>query len=280
MRAAMNFIMGGIGSGTVVMTYLISFITPINNAELTRINLISGVIIAIGLFFVWLKIGRKLRAPLAILRPQTSWMSREIYAVGLIFLSIGLEFIYHSPILNATAAVGAAAFLYCQGRILHSGKGIPSWRVSQMPSMLIATGLLEGIGLFTLLSFNWSAEISTSSPIPPLAILLILLNSFLWRRYLRNLKAWGIGPIDRNILSRITPKLYVTGHILPLILFTIIFLNLSSLSVLAQIAGFLAIMGGVLWKAIVITQACHMQNFALGKMPQRGSGKFAAPLNI
>ena len=28
MRAAMNFIMGGIGSGTVVMTYFISFIYP------------------------------------------------------------------------------------------------------------------------------------------------------------------------------------------------------------------------------------------------------------
>jgi ferredoxin len=280
MRAAMNFIMGGIGSGTVVMTYLISFITPINNAELIRINLISGVIIAIGLFFVWLKIGRKLRAPLAILRPQTSWMSREIYAVGLIFLSIGLQFIYHSPILNATAAVGAAAFLYCQGRILHSGKGIPSWRVSQMPLMLIATGLLEGIGLFFLLSFTWETEMSTSSPIPPLAILLILLNSFLWRRYLRNAKVWGVGPIDHNILRRTTPKLYITGHILPLILFGTIFLNFSSSSLLAQIAGFLTIMGGVLWKAIVITQACHMQNFALAKMPQRGSGKFAAPLNI
>ena len=280
MRAAMNFIMGGIGSGTVVMTYLISLMIPINNAELTQINLISGIIIAIGLFFVWLKIGRKLRAPLAILRPQTSWMSREIYAVGLLFLSIGLGFVYPSPILYAAAATGAAAFLYCQGRILHSGKGIPSWRVSQMPSMLIATGLLEGTGLFVLLSFTWGTEISTSSPILALAILLILLNSFLWRRYMRNLKTWGIGPIDRNILNRITPKLYITGYILPLILFGAIFLNFTPLSLLAQIAGFLTIMGGVLWKAIVITQACHMQNFSLGKLPQRGSGKFAAPINL
>ena len=277
MRAAMNFILGGIGSGAIVMTYLVSLITSMSNAELTRINLISVIVIAFGLFFVWLKIGRKLRAPLAILRPQTSWMSREIYAVGLIFLSTGLEFFYTNHILNVTTVIGAAAFLYCQGRILHSGKGIPSWRVDQMPLMLIATGLLEGICLFVLISSIFGTEISGNSPILPITILLILLNSFLWRRYLRNLKLWGIGPIDRDILSKVTPKLYIIGHILPLILFGSIFLNISSLSVLAQIASFLAIMGGVLWKAIVITQACHMQNFSLSKLPQRGSGKFAAP---
>jgi len=143
--------------------------------------------------------------------------------------------------------------------------------------MLIATGLLEGICLFVLISSIFGTEISGNSPILPITILLILLNSFLWRRYLRNLKLWGIGPIDRDILSKVTPKLYIIGHILPLILFGSIFLNISSLSVLAQIASFLAIMGGVLWKAIVITQACHMQNFSLSKLPQRGSGKFAAP---
>ena len=148
-----------------------------------------------------------------------------------------------------------------------------------MPIMLITTGLLEGVGLFILLSYTWNMEISPSSFIPPLAILLILLNSFLWRRYLRRAKDWGIGPIDRKILRSITPKLYISGYIIPLILFGLIFINIISLSLLAQIAGFLAIMGGVLWKATLITRACHMQNFALNKLPQRGSGKYAAPTN-
>jgi len=280
MRAAMNFIMGGIGSGTIVMAYLLNFISPINSQELSNINLIAGIVLAVGLFFVWLKIGRKLRAPLAILRPQTSWMSREIYAVGLIFLSIATEFFYPSSILHATTAVGAAGFLYCQGRILHSGKGIPTWRVAQMPIMLVATGLLEGIALFSLIYFTRGEEISPTSPIPPLAILLILLNSYLWRRYVRNAKTWGIGPIDRTILRRITPKLHIIGHLVPLALFAAIFLNLGSSILLVEVGSFLALMGGVLWKSIVITQACHMQNFALGKMPQRGSGKFAAPIRI
>jgi phenylacetyl-CoA:acceptor oxidoreductase subunit 1 len=280
MRAAMNFIMGGIGSGTLVMAYALSLISPIDNKELSNINLIASIILAIGLFFVWLKIGRKLRAPLAILRPQTSWMSREIYAVGLIFSSIAAEYIYPSSVLHAATAVGGAGFLYCQGRILHSGKGIPSWRVAQMPIMLVATGLLEGVALCSLIYFTRGVELSPTSPFPPLMILLILLNSYLWRRYIRNAKACGIGPIDRAILKRITPKLHIIGHLIPLALFITLFLNFGSSILLVEVGSFLALMGGVLWKSIVITQACHMQNFALGKMPQRGSGKLAAPIKV
>jgi len=206
-------------------------------------------------------------------------MYREIYAVGLLFLSIGLVFFYANKILDTIAALAAVVFLYCQARILHSGKGIPSWRVSQMPLMLIASGLLEGAGLYTLISFHGNDQIPATSLIPPVIILLILLNSFLWRRYLRNARTWGLGPIDRKILHRITPKLYIIGYILPFLIFGIIFLNLNSSALFAQIGSFLAIMGGVLWKAVVITQACHMQNFSLNKFPQRGSGKFSAPHN-
>ena len=265
MRAAMNFILGGIGSGAIIMSYFFSLLGSIETTELMRINLVSGIIIAIGLFFVWLKIGRKLRAPLAILRPQTSWMSREIYAVGILFLSIWFMFFYSSPILHIAAAASAAAFLYCQAQILYSGKGIPTWRVKQMPLMLISSGLLEGIGLCMLLTFSWRTEISANSFTMPLAILFILLNSFLWRRYLRNAKTWGVGPIDRDILRKITPKLFLTGYVIPIILFGLILLDINSLGLLAQIGGFLSIMGGIMWKAVLITQACHMQNFSLGK---------------
>ena len=280
MRAAMNFIMGGLGSGTVVMAYLLSFFVAFDDQALININIGAAVIMAVGLFFVWLKIGRKLRAAFAILRPQTSWMSREIYAVGLFYASVAADFFQPSPLFHGTAALGAAIFLYCQGRILHSGKGIPTWRVPQMPLMLVATGLLEGIALITLIFSKWGEQLPDAALIPPFAIALILFNAYLWRRYVGSAKASGIGPIDRRILARITPKLHMIGHILPLILFGALLLNADAPVWVADIAGFLVIAGGVLWKAIVITRACHMQSFALGKMPQRGSGKYAAPLKI
>lgn len=280
MRAAMNFIMGGLGSGTVVMAYFLSLFVGFEDQALVNINIGAGGIMAVGLFFVWLKIGRKLRAAFAILRPQTSWMSREIYAVGVFYLGVAADFWSPSPIFHGVAALGAAAFLYCQGRILHSGKGIPTWRVAQMPMMLVATGLLEGIALLTLIFSQWGDQLPSFAPIPPLAILLILFNVYLWRRYVSNAKEWGIGPIDRRILGVITPKLHVIAHIVPLVLFGTLLFNSDAPVWVADIGGFLVIAGGVLWKAIVITRACHQQGFALAKMPQRGSGKFAAPLSV
>tara|TARA_S200000501_G_scaffold378772_1_gene443528 strand:- start:10136 stop:10585 length:450 start_codon:yes stop_codon:yes gene_type:complete len=146
-----------------------------------------------------------------------------------------------------------------------------------MPSMLVATGLLEGICLSAVLYFGWNSEISLTSFIPPSAMILILFNSFLWRRYARNAKKWGISPIDRNIIGSLSPKLYTFGHIIPLILFGIAFFIPNTESYIVCIASLFALIGSIFWKATIITRACHMQNFALGKMPHRGSGKFAAP---
>jgi len=277
MRAAMNFIMGGIGSGTVVMAYFLSFFMYFDDQALVNINIGAGVIMAVGLFFVWLKIGRKLRAAFAILRPQTSWMSREIYAVGVFYLAVFADFFQPSPIFHNLAALGAIGFLYCQARILHAGKGIPTWRVDQMPMMLVATGLLEGTALLTIIFWQWGEFLPPADLIPILGILLVLLNAYLWRSYVRNAKEWGIGPIDRRILGVITPKLHVIGHLLPLILFVVLLVNSEAPVWVADIAGFLTIAGGVLWKAVVITRACHQQGYALAMFPQRGSGKFAAP---
>lgn len=279
MRAAMNFIMGGIGSGAVVMAYFLSFF--LKNFEdwyLVNINIGAGVIMAIGLFFVWLKIGRKLRAPFAILRPQTSWMSREIYAVGVFYLAVFADFFQPSPVFHGIAALGALGFLYCQGRILHAGKGIPTWRVAQMPMMLVATGLLEGTALLTLIFSKWGDQLPSPVAVPVLGMLLVLVNAYLWRRYIGNAKIWGIGPIDRRILGVITPKLHIIAHVLPFILFGTLLVNAEVPIWVA--AGFFTIAGGVLWKAVIITRACHQQNYALAKYPHRGSGKFAAPIKI
>ncbi|MDP7424981.1 MAG: dimethyl sulfoxide reductase anchor subunit [Rhodospirillales bacterium] len=279
MRAAMNFIMGGIGSGAVVMAYFLSFfLKNFEDRYLVNINIGAGVIMAIGLFFVWLKIGRKLRAPFAILRPQTSWMSREIYAVGVFYLAVFADFFQPSPVFHGIAALGALGFLYCQGRILHASKGIPTWRVAQMPMMLVASGLLEGTALLTLIFSKWGDQLPSPVAVPVLGMLLVLVNAYLWRRYIGNAKIWGIGPIDRRILGVITPKLHIIAHVLPFILFGTLLVNAEVPIWVA--AGFFTIAGGVLWKAVIITRACHQQNYALAKYPHRGSGKFAAPIKI
>ncbi|HUX23979.1 MAG TPA: 4Fe-4S dicluster domain-containing protein, partial [Burkholderiales bacterium] len=60
-RAAMNWIFGGISAGMAVAAWLASLagVFPVNRVPVTQFA--AAVLMAIGLFFVFLKIGRKLR---------------------------------------------------------------------------------------------------------------------------------------------------------------------------------------------------------------------------
>lgn len=138
-RAALNFIFGGAGAGLAVAAAV---------AGSTTAMALAMAMIAAGLFAVWLEIGRKLRALHVLFNPFTSWMTREAFAAALFFpLALGALFV---PAALPAAAAAAAAFLYCQARILHAARGIPAWRVPELVPLVIAAGLAEGaaIGIF------------------------------------------------------------------------------------------------------------------------------------
>ena len=110
-----------------------------------------SVVMAVGLLFVFLKIGRKERFWRAVARPQTSWMTRELYAVVIFGSAVLIGLAWHQPIIFAAAGLSALAFLICQAMILWHARGIPAWRHRVMPAMIVASGLLEGAGLCALI---------------------------------------------------------------------------------------------------------------------------------
>ena len=277
MRAAMNFIMGGFGAGLIIMTYLLHLTAGLGEQTMLNIFAGAGVIIAVGLFFVWLKIGRKLRALYVILRPQTSWMSREVYAVGLLYLLGFIDYLAPSPLLHALVAVAALLFLYCQARILHAAKGIPTWRGAIMPWMLVATGLLEGTGLVAVILALYPQPLPPTFLLPVAGLVLTAVNAVLWRNYVVKAADNGIGPMSRTVLYRATPVVHLTAHVLPALLFMVFLAWPVGPLWLLGLGGLCAVAGGGYWKAVVITKACHQQGFALAKFPQRGSGTLAAP---
>jgi hypothetical protein len=77
----------------------------------------------------------------------------------------------------------------------------------------------------------------------------------------------------------VTPLLHVVGHGFP-VAGAILSLALGAGAWAGAIGGLAAFAGGAIWKFALITRACHMQGFALPKMPQRGSGKRAAPARL
>ena len=106
---------------------------------------------------------------------------------------------------------------------------------------------------------------------------LIVLNALLWRAYLASARAQGIGPLARQVLAQHDFSLHFIGHAVPAALIALASLAPDAARVLLAIAGVAAMFGGAYWKFAVIVRAGFTQGFKLSHMPQRGSGKRAAP---
>jgi phenylacetyl-CoA:acceptor oxidoreductase subunit 2 len=157
MRATGNFSFGGTGSGLILATTLaLALGTPSPWAVAVGLGLIG-----LGLFCVWLEIGRPWRALNVFFHPRTSWMTREamlvppLMAAGAVAFLFDIRFIY-------LAALFAAGFLYCQARMLHASRGIPAWCQKETVPMILATGLAEGAGLYLLVGQASSAMIAVA----------------------------------------------------------------------------------------------------------------------
>lgn len=278
-RAAMNFILGGMGSGLACLALLLHLTGYLSGPALLRMDLVAGACMAVGLFFVFLKIGRKLRFLNVLLRPQSSWMTRETYCVALFYPSLAADWLWPQPWLHVLAGAAALGFLISQARILYLCRGIPAWRAPLVPWLLLCSGLLEGAGLLALAQLFYPDEFFFTGTVATLASLPGVATGLLWIAYRRTARRSGIPPLARREINRITPALTIVGHALPVFGFSLLsgpgFALPAGPVLLAAGAG--AVFGGVLWKLTVITRAAYQQGFAMPWLPQRGSGSRAAP---
>ena len=306
-RAAMNWMFGGVGSGFVFAAWLMSFFVPADAAAvyglwLSAAQLAGGGLMAIGLFFVFLKIGRKLRFWRAVSRPQTSWMTRELYVVAVFGIAVLLGVATLHPAAHAAAALAALGFLACQAMILVRARGIPAWRHRLMPWMILSTGLLEGIALlmpaFALsigllaalrvfeqieLFIYTAVALKTMQTAGALFFVLAAANLILWTAYRRSAASSGIGPLARVVLARTYRRVLILGTGLPALLYLagLIGLGMGQTGTLLAtgfwLAGsILAIFCGAYWKFMLVARAGYQQGFAMPRQPHRGSGTRAA----
>ncbi|MBI4292146.1 MAG: dimethyl sulfoxide reductase anchor subunit [Betaproteobacteria bacterium] len=279
-RAAMNFIIGGMSSGLAIVAWLASLAGMFDAQTLRSVLVVAAILMAVGLFFVFLKLGRKLRFIRVISRPQSSWMTRETWFVAVFYPAVAANFVWPHPVLGALAAFAALGFLICQGRMVYASKGIPAWRMPIVPWMLIATGVFEGIGLLAIALALSGGHESALFALAPAGLVFAAVNAALWRHYRATAKAKGVGPLSRRDLAAISPVLHVFGHLAPALLFLLSLVIGPAASILAGLAGVATLAGGVWWKFNLITRACHQQGFAVPMMPQRGSGTRAAPQRL
>ena len=277
-RAAMNWIFGGISSGAAVAAWLASITGMLPADRVPAVQLGAALLMALGLFFVFLKIGRKLRFWRAVSRPQTSWMTREIYAVALFYPAVLANLIWPGAGMSMLAGIFAFAFLFCQAKILHLARGISAWRVALVPWMIIASGLLEGLGLLTLITL-WTNGYGTASP--PLALAglaLVALNAALWAAYRAGAAKNGVVPLSRRLIDRISLPLQLAGHAFPAAMFVLALASPDIARVCLGAGSMAALAGGAYWKFMLVARGGYQQGFSMPMLPQRGSGTRAAPV--
>ena len=234
-RAAINFMLGGAGSGLLIFIAL----ADVRAAEAVALAL---VLILGGLGAVWLEIGRKLRAVHVFFNPFTSWMTRESFAALLLFpLAVGSIYV---PSAAPFVAVVAASFLYCQARILRASKGIPAWRAPQIVALIAGTGLAEGAGLALL--FNESHLLLTAF------VLAVVARYVAWRRYRAAVRSAALEPAGKALLW--------VGTVAAI-----------ALLFAPPLAGIAALAAGWWLKFALITRASFNQGFALPHLPVRGT---------
>lgn len=264
-RAAGNFIGGGAGSGLLITGALLA---PPDAAstEATRWLLLLGLaLVGLGLFCVWLEIGRPLRALHVFFNPYTSWMSREAFVALLLFPTGLLALLGVAGALWATAAL-ALAFLYCQSRMLPAARGIPAWRPRLVTALMLVTGLSEGCALFLILGL---VQGRLPSALLGLLALLLVARLLLWTRYRSAVNA-SLAPRARAALDRAGRALLLLGSLAPLLLLgaSVWLPGAQALLVGAAAAG--AVLTGAYLKYTLVTRASFNQGFALSKLPVRG----------
>ena len=274
-RAAMNWMFGGVGTGLAIAAVLAFWLGAVPARAMPALLFASAALVAAGLGFVFLKIGRKLRFWRAASRPHTSWMSRELYAGLVFFPAVLWSLVAPGRAAFTLAAFAAAAFLACQAMILFKARGIPAWRVPLIPGMLFATGLLEGFGA---LAIGTALLGSSGVAIAGAGIITFAAGSaLLWWRYRETAKAQGVPPLARRVIDGVSMPVHLIGHLLPVALVACTLLAPAQATLLVALAGAAAIAGGALWKFAVVVRASYAQGFKLTHMPQRGSGRRAAP---
>ena len=258
-RAAGNFMFGGTGGALILMAAIAAW----PGTPTLIIGVAALVFVGMGLFLVWLEIGRPWRFLHVFFHPQTSWMTREASVSVLLFATTFLGILMQAPTLLAAAGLLGFLFLYCQGRILKASKGIPAWREPAVVPLIISTGLAEGAAILSILLIFSNAE-----QMWLLYLLMGLLGCRLvsWQHYRQRLAANNAPPGALKILDGINRPHVILGNALPLLLLVTIIVLPALLGPLALLACILATASGWLMKFTIIAKAAKVQGYALGKL--------------
>lgn len=267
-RAAGNFIGGGSGTGLL-------FVAAIAMGPGYPIQAVIGmVLVGAGLLCVWTEIGRPWRMLNVFRHPHASWMTREALLAPLLFAAGIGAIVFGGRLLAWVTAALALAYLFCQARMLHAGRGIPAWRDRSVIPLLLITGCTEGAGWCVMTQTLLDAR---AMPVwlPWLLAGLLIARLLAYVVYRSALVRAGA---PRNALAALEEfgRRFAVLEVAAVALIVVAMLGPAGGSV--AIAGLLAVLAGGLLKFTIVIRAAFNQGFALPRLPDRGSGSIGPPV--
>lgn len=269
-RAAGNFILGGTGSALMFMTAVLWF----QQTPPVAVSALALAFVALGLFLVWLEMGRPWRFINVLFHPQTSWMTREASVAVILFILAVAGIALDQPLVIGLAGLMGLTFLFCQGQILKASKGIPAWREPTIVPLIMTTGLCEATAILATIAHLLG---TLPSWVIYLLIALLALRQTVWRLYRRQLERTNAPPQTQRILSDISWIQVFIGNLGPALLLIIAVTGGMINTVLLASMTLLIVISGWLMKFTIVARAAHVQGYALGK-PRRGRPTLKPPV--
>ena len=261
-RAAGNFMFGGTGGALMMFLALRAG----SGSLPLGVSLNALILVGLGLFLVWLEIGRPWRFINVFFHPQTSWMTREASVSVVLFATALSGILFGQSALIQLAGVAGLAFLFCQGQILKAAKGIPSWREPVIVPLIMATGLAEGAAVFLL----WLAfGNDTPTWLPATLGALLIVRTFFWIGYLNRLHDSKAPKKTLEILDACNKPFLIIGNAFPLVLIVIAAAVPSIRPVFYLLAALLSLANGWYLKFTIVARAAQNQGYGIGKL-QKG----------
>lgn len=269
-RAAGNFMFGGTGSALMFMTAIAYY----PDTPTIPVGLSALAFVGLGLFLVWLEIGRPWRFINTYFHPQRSWMTREAAMAILVFGFAFIGVIFKLPVIIVLAGVSGLAFLYCQGRILQESKGIPAWREPAIVPLIIITGLSEGTAMLIILTLlvdkvpSWAGY---------LLLGLLAFRVVAWNYYRGKLADSNAPAKTQQIIANINTLQVLVGNGIPVILIILAIVMTNIAGTALVLASMLVVLSGWQMKFIIVARAAQVQGYSLGKL-QKGRPNLDPPV--
>lgn len=263
-RILFAFFLGGLGAGLFVLSQYFEY----------TLGVVLGLlIVGVGknAFHLWY-LGRPERFYRAVMRPGTSWISRGFISI-VVFLVFGVLYVAPSLLtglpwtatdalgtaFRIIASVGAISVMVYTGFVMSASPSIPFWNTTILPVMFLLYGLVGGLDLIfitTALGAKGLFDLEQLELLQTMLMLAALLFVLGYLLIMHNsspagaaaVKVLTTGDMSLSFLGGVV----VVGLLIPVVVMAYTYLTGATNPTAAGIAGFLTLVGGLLFRWSVL----------------------------